>query len=808
MLFQRILLWSLLMAGCATAGYGIVSAGWLKQQVWLPEGAARMTAFAGAYVLSSALLIWRAPHWFLPAVAAVVMGYSLVAAGPLAAAGVLLVLLAACATGGLLLRNQPRARSEMPAAVIVLGLAVWVFWLAVTARFQIHYWPLYLVLFAALIVWAWSRQVLCPPPEWPRERGQVLWAALPVFPLLAHWLTALKPEVHSQSLGIHLALPARMAAHHVWRFDVQEFAWALKPLGGEWAFTLAYLFGGEAAARLLNLALFALICALLYTWLKEILPDSLASLLTATFASLPLAYSLTGALRVENAAALFLLGALAFLQAYLKTGVPAYAYCAAFLTGAPAMVSMGSLGFALALGIAAILNVEWKTLLKGAPLALIPAVLPYLEAGIRTGNPFFPYFNQYFGSPLAGPGQALASDGGSREVGLTNWLELTFHSSRFLEGFDGSLGFVFLILAPLCLIAIRRYWPAASWTLLGVWLAGFFWIGLAGGSPAHLYIGLPVLLLSAGTMAASLTGRDILLARTLTILLAAAFVLQIAMLPAAAPEHRGFALNQVFRPASVDEYLAAHAPERPLVRELNRMAPRARVAWLESHAVAGFAGPVLSNSWHHWAFQQRIAELTSSEGLLFTANELDIEFFIAPAPDSPKPLTSVFTREFLDLYTQPQFQFGGQELRRLKPAEARATPLKLPYAPPGRYDEVNSFVRFEGPWQRELSFAEAYLGTLAYSNDLRARLFIRFQGRAITPIFTAAANRCTGLMSLDESEDLELVQYSSRTQWQARGPRIETAPGYHTLIIRLPQSRTTTSSISSCFMDLDGFIVE
>ncbi|MCL4795387.1 MAG: hypothetical protein KJZ84_12565 [Bryobacteraceae bacterium] len=808
MLFQRILLWSLLIAGCATAAYGIFSAGWLNQQIWLPEGAALMAAFAGAYVVLSALLIWRAPHRFLPAVAAVVIGYSLVAAGPLAVAGVLLVLLAACATGGLLLRNQPRARLDMPSALIVLGLAVWVFWLTVTARFPIHYWPLYLVLFAALIVWAWSRQVLCLPLGWPRERKQALWTALPVFPLLAHWLTALKPEVHAESLGIHLALPARMAAHHLWRFDVQEFAWAVKPMGGEWAFTLAYLFGGEAAARLLNFALFALICALLYTWLKEILPDSLAALLTAVFASLPLAHSLTGALRVENAAALFLLGALAFLQAYLKTGVPAYAYCAAFLTGAPAMVSMGALGFVLALGIAACLNVEWKPLLKGAPLALVPAALPYLEAAIRTGNPFFPYFNQYFGSPLAGPGQTLASDGGLRAVGLTNWFELTFHTSRFLEGFDGSLGFVFLILAPLCLIAIRRDWPAAAWTLLGVWVAGFFWIGLAGGSPVHLYIGLPVLTLSAGTMAASLPDRDTLLARTLAILLAAAFVLQIAMLPAAAPEHRGFALNQVFRPASVDEFLAAHAPQRPLVRELNRMAPHARVAWLESHAVAGFAGPVLSNSWHQWGFQQRIAELTSSEGLLFTANELDIQFFIAPAPDSPQPLSSVFTREFLDLYTQPKFAFGGQELRQLKPAEARAIPLQLPYAPPGRHDEVNSFVRFEGPWRRDLSFAEAYRGTLAYSNDLRARLFIRFHGRAITPIFTAAANRCTGVMTLDESEDMELVQFAGQTQWQARGPRLETAPGYHTLVIRLPQSRTTTSSVSSCFMDLDGFIVE
>jgi hypothetical protein len=187
---------------------------------------------------------------------------------------------------------------------------------------------------------------------------------------------------------------------------------------------------------------------------------------------------------------------------------------------------------------------------------------------------------------------------------------------------------------------------------------------------------------------------------------------------------------------------------------------------------------------------------------------LELGYFIAPAADSALQLTNVFTREFLDLYTEPQYRFADRELRKFKPPRGGLAPLQLAYAPPGEHDELNSFVRYEGPWRRDLRVGEAWKGTLTYSNDLRARVFIRFQGRAITPVYTAAANRCTGVMSLDEAEEVEFRQYAEATRWQARGPRLEAAPGYHTLVIRLPQARSTTTSVAACFLDLDGFIVE
>jgi hypothetical protein len=104
--------------------------------------------------------------------------------------------------------------------------------------------------------------------------------------------------------------------------------------------------------------------------------------------------------------------------------------------------------------------------------------------------------------------------------------------------------------------------------------------------------------------------------------------------------------------------------------------------------------------------------------------------------------------------------------------------------------------------------AHAYLGTLAYTNDARSRVHIRFQGRAVTLIHTAAANRCGVLVSLDGGDGVALNQFSENARWQARSARFEVPPGYHSLVLRFPQPKEGTSSVLGCFADLDGFIVE
>src|SRR5262249_29787531 len=123
--------------------------------------------------------------------------------------------------------------------------------------------------------------------------------AVLLFVLLAHWLVALKPEVSADGLSMHLAAPMAGARRSLWPFDFRQYSWAVMPMGGDWAFTGAYLLGGEAAARLLNFALLAVIAAMLRQASLRWLSPAGASLAAALFLSTPLVQLVTGSLFVE-----------------------------------------------------------------------------------------------------------------------------------------------------------------------------------------------------------------------------------------------------------------------------------------------------------------------------------------------------------------------------------------------------------------------------------------------------------------------------------------------------------------------------
>ena len=115
-------------------------------------------------------------------------------------------------------------------------------------------------------------------------------------------------------------------------------------MGADWCFTLAYLLGGEAAARLLNLILFLCITALLLSIIRKWLPLAPTLLTVTMFAATPLVQLVTGSLFAENLWALLCLGALVSLGCY-REGPDAFLYLAFALAGAAASTKFGALAF-------------------------------------------------------------------------------------------------------------------------------------------------------------------------------------------------------------------------------------------------------------------------------------------------------------------------------------------------------------------------------------------------------------------------------------------------------------------------------
>lgn len=809
MFLQRGIAWAVLIALAGLTVFGIFANGILQQNLWEPGALQRFLIFAGIHAAISAVAIWWIPRWYLLLVFVLTFVYTGLAVGWAAPIAIVYLAASCYALGAVWLRSQREVLQRSPELAIFLGLASWTFLIMATARWPIHYRWMYWIVPAIPIVYAlWRRLLPAFQLESVQTRRDLIPQAAALFPLLCAWLVALKPEVSSDGLAMHMVIPARMAEAHHWAFQVREFIWAVMPMGGDWAYTLAWMLGGEAAARLLNYAILALIAWTVYEQLRARVPGWMCGALVGGFLSTPLTQHITGSMFVENFVAAMLLGSVLLLQVHLKERRDVYFLACAFLAGMAAAAKLGAWAYIAPLLVSASILVKSRPLLRAAPVLALVGGFPYWEAWLRTQNPFFPMFNAWFHSPLYSDAVNFRNPSFVTSLATTTWYDITFHSSRFIEGLDGSMGVFFFVLVPVCLVGWRAQWPVTGKILMGVGVAGCVATFLGQSYLRYLYPALPIFTLLAGIAIASYRVHSEWMGRAIAGAAALTFLVNLYLMPAAGPYNREFALNQVLDRKVVDHYLTTMAPERKLVNWLNANDPHARVAWLEGNAVADFKGHAWTNSWHSEPFFTRMAEVTSAESMSDLATDQKIAYFIAPAAGSWRAVTNVYTREFMDRFTRPVAKAESVELRRFAPPVARSEKPSEQYADPGQYDEISPFVRFTGRWTRDLQFPGAWRSTLVYSNNTQSSLRIRFHGSAVKLIYTAAANRCQGIVTLDGGIPIVLNQYSATTKWQSVSPPFRAAAaGEHMLELRFRQDGGP-GAIAGCYLDLDGFIVQ
>jgi hypothetical protein len=803
-MLRRAIAWPLIVLAAVSTVWLFIASGLWRQSVFGDSslGPYAVTAAATAVVLPLTALLGPAVALF--ALCALALVAILMKVGPLALLSVGWMLISCYSLGRIMLRRIDRQSSGMPQTCILLGLAAWILLIELTARWPLHYAALYWALLPVPVIYA-LRYGLFPPfrrPRLPDSRFAILPWAVGAVPILLVLLAALKPEAGADALSIHMALPSRFAEMHKWGFGVREFAWAVEPAGAGFAFSLAWLLGGEAAARLLNFAVFALICWTLYERLHARVPGWIAGALTAAFASTPLALRATGSLGPMNFTAAFIFAAVLLLRRYRRERRTQLFLAAAFLAGTAAACSLPAFVFVVPFLLASTVLVKFHALARGWPLALVAGGVPYAEAWIRTGNPVFPWWNDFFRSPLLEPSTELPA-AAQRAYSWALPYRLTFDSARLFDLPAGSFGFILVLFLPLVALSVRRRWPRTAMLLAWVALVAVLIAWALVRSLDGLYPLLPIITLLGGIAIATYRSSDVRLGAACGALAVLCAVLHLAIFPVAAPEHRRLLVDR-------DEYLAAAAPERLLAERLRSIAPNAAAAWIDSASTAPFTGTALTTTWHHEHFARRVREATSPEALNFIAQDSRIDYFIAPAAAPPRPISSVHAREFLDRFTRARAAAGGFELRaRLLPDPEILSRPPL-FAPPGTHDETSSYVHHDGRWVRRLNEPHALNRTLTLAHDLRSRATIRFRGSAITLIQTRGLNRCPSLLvSLDGAEPAPLSQWAREMAWQARSPRYAAAaPGEHTLTLSLVPDRMRRSPVLACWFDLDGFTVE
>ena len=392
------------------------------------------------------------------------------------------------------------------------------------------------------------------------------WPLLIAFGAYAVWyfINALAPETLPDGVGYHLGLPYRYIRMGGFAARLQFFD--LVPQGMEMLYTMAFAFGRHSAAKLVEFA-FLLATPSLMVRTGRVLGLSGAALWVAPvfYFAAPVA-GITGSSSYTDAAMVFFtLAAFYALLEWRGSGGFAWLAAAGLCAGFCYAIKLPGAIVAAAAGLFILVARRGvvRPLLTFAACASL-VMLPWLVRNwLLTGDPLAPLGNQFFPNPYfhllteKELGAALASYGHVPPL-RTAW-ELAFG-----DGFVGTFGPLLFVL-PLGLLAFRR--PEGRLTLVAAAILALPWFSNRGARFL-----MPAAAMAAFPLAMVLPRR----------IAWAAVAMQAALcwpqfLNLWQPEWifrlHNFPLRAALRLEPEDRYIAAHAPEYPVARMVERATP-------------------------------------------------------------------------------------------------------------------------------------------------------------------------------------------------------------------------------------------
>jgi len=639
--------------------YGFAKTPLFAQHIWDPVGSHRFLRFTGAYITLALPLLILVPWSFAGLAAALVVVLSAVAVGPLAVLSVVFFLLSSNALGALILRRTKQQVGEANLLYSLAGMSVYAFLMTFLARVAINtpvFWGVLLFIPLAADVRGVLRRVGMLRSLELRSWWERAGFAILVYFLLAHWLVALKPEIGADALAMHLAAPMNIAQNHRLTFEPVRFLWSVMPMGADWVYSIVCVVagqqGGEAAARLLNFALLALIAGMLYSGLRRFLSPAASWFLAASFAATPIVQLVTGSLFAENFLGAALVGMVLALWRFSESGERKFLYLAMALGGTALNIKLGGLAFVvLALPFAAIeVARHWKSLgrkpgfvcVVAVALLLLTALPPYMMAYDKTGDPVFPFLNLTFRSPLIYPPINFQDARFQEPITLSLLYGLTFHTSKFYEGQDGSFGFQYLLVIPLAFAGLlwgtRRQQAAAAVIAIG----GALFVISSQTNARYVYPALIISILPFGALMGRLATRSPWLYRALAVFVLAAVTLNAYFLPSSSFYHKDFSMRSPFSRAERVRYLHDAAPMREVIAWFNQHHPGSVVlTTADESQIAGLNADIYENHWHQWPTESALRSTRTLQDVLALLHRWNVQYLIAhkkePGDHTPPP---------------------------------------------------------------------------------------------------------------------------------------------------------------------------
>jgi hypothetical protein len=446
-------------AGAAATVFGLIAHG-----VWraLPVERFALSLVLAMIALALAWPLQRLLRWRrATALAAVWLLALLVYIGPLPVLSAALLGLAALAIG-LWLRPPAipgSAASDMAVASIagliaIGGLTGWV------VTLPMHHRALWLTLLLALVVLRRNalRQALGATAQGWREAAAAMPRAAGACAMLlglastACWL----PTLQMDDLTYHLGLPAQLRQHGAYMPAAFFQVWAYAPWAGDVLHAIAGVVAGRDAHGALN-ALWLLLAAgaiwSLLAGLRASAPERWSAL--ALFAAFPPLVWMAAGQQTELAATAVTLALVAVIvsEAAGRLWIGSVLFAGLFaLKLAHGLAALPLLAYA---GWRHRAVLPWMRLAPALALFAAVALSSHVQAWLATGNPLLPLFNDVFRSPLM-PAVPFEDPRWHAGFGPDLLWRITFDTDRYVEGWDGGLGFALIALAGLWLLRLLQ----------------------------------------------------------------------------------------------------------------------------------------------------------------------------------------------------------------------------------------------------------------------------------------------------------------------------------------------------------------
>lgn len=676
---SRWLAGALIIALLAHAGLLIL---WLSALVRRPEATLLPlrelvpALMAGGAIAAMAILVF--PRRVSRVLAVAVLATACALLGPGVVASVSLMTLSAHVVGsaGLgwvakgIARDEPVALPGAPICVLV-GTCLWLGLIGATIAWPVHYAPVYVLCLAASLLGfpQRTRAVVAAIGQWSSANhawsgAERAWIVLAAMIAVMHVIVVAKPEVGYDASTMHLQFAQLVSQHHRWDFDVGRYAWAVMPMGADYAYLSAYLLDGERAARLVDLLFGALLCAIVYDVIRRQASREVALGSVCLLASSPLWFLESATLYVEFAWTAFLVAGLASALVLVKRRDPVHAAAALICLAGAMQCKVIGVFWAAPLAVALLCFVARERrsvrarLASVCALALVLGAWPYVNAWLRTGNPVFPFMNTLFRSPLFESATPFNNAAFNAPLTLFTPYDLVMATGRYIEGSDGAAGTQWLLLFPVVAFGLVTRRIRIRWALFALAL-GFAVIVYLQQSYLRYLIPALVVMTILGGWALGDWIRSARASAAFATVGACLTLANVWLMPAGMWSNATLCLPCAFDDGKRNAYIERYAPLRTVADYLNRNLAHARVGFLIFNAPApsGYVGYSRSANWHDTQAFAAFAAATTVDDVTAVVRRFRLTH--AVFVDRPEGSLDRALLEFRDRRTTPVAHIGN-----------------------------------------------------------------------------------------------------------------------------------------------------